>query len=109
MVSTKITHTHLLLQSEQHCVELHTMDAPVAIVTGGASGIGLGIAEHLIQFHGYRVAILDMDESRVKEQSDRLGSQHCLGLEVDVTDYNQQAQAFVKAFEWGGNRLDLFF
>ena len=85
------------------------MNAPIALITGGGSGIGLAVAEHLINHYGYRVGILDIDKARVDEQSARLGSHNCLGVHADVTDYDQQAQAFVQTFEWGGNRLDLFF
>lgn len=79
--------------------------SPVAIVTGGGSGIGFAIAEHLIQFYGYKVAIFDMDEHRIKESGIQLGD-HCLAVHVDVTDYDQQAKAFLKTWEWGGCRLD---
>ena len=84
------------------------MDSPVALVTGGGSGIGLAVTEHLINHHGYRVAIVEIDEKRAKEESSRLGP-NCLGIQADTTDYDAQTRAFVKAFEWGGNRLDLFF
>ena len=84
------------------------MTAPVALVTGGGSGIGLGVTEHLINHHGYRVAIIDIDPQRARAESERLGS-NCLGIAGDITDYDAQCKAFVQAFEWGGNRLDLFF
>jgi 15-hydroxyprostaglandin dehydrogenase (NAD) len=63
----------------------------------------------LINAHGYQVAILDVDKERVQREADRLGSSKCIGLHVDITDYDQQAQAFLQTFEWGGNRLDFFF
>lgn len=85
------------------------MNSPVALVTGGGSGIGLGVAEHLINHHGFKVAIIDIDSQRVKAESERLGSNNCLGIHADITDYDQQAQAFLQTFEWGANRLDLFF
>ena len=84
------------------------MNSPVALVTGGASGIGLAVSEHLMHHYGYKVAILDINPERIKEESNRLGSS-CLGIQADVTDYDQQAKAFKQTFEWGGNRLDLFF
>lgn len=84
------------------------MDSPVALVTGGGSGIGLAVTEHLINHHGYRVGIVDIDQDRVKEQAARLGT-NCMGLRADVTDYDDLARAFTSTFEWGGNRLDLFF
>ena len=67
------------------------------------------MTEHLIHHYGYKVAILDINAERVKEQSTRLGSNNCLGIQADISDYDQQAKAFVQTFEWGGNRLDLFF
>ena len=81
------------------------------MITGGGSGIGLAVAEHLVHFYGYRVAILDIVEERGKAAAERLnaGSDSCLFLHVDASDYGQQAKAFQQAFEWGGNRLDLFF
>ena len=85
------------------------MSSPVALITGGASGIGLAVAEHLVHHYGYKVAILDISAERVQEESTRLGSNSCLGIQADITDYDQQAKAFVQAFEWGGNRLDVFF
>lgn len=85
------------------------MSTPVALITGGASGIGFAVAEHLVQFHGYKVAICDIVEARVKSQSAALGPEHCLGLCVDVTDYDTLAKAFVQTYEWAGNRLDLVY
>ncbi|PPJ57018.1 hypothetical protein CBER1_00479 [Cercospora berteroae] len=84
------------------------MSSPVAFITGGGSGIGLAVAEHLIQFYGYRVAIADIVGERAKEQAARLGD-NCLGLHLDISDYSAQANAFLKTWEWGGCRLDLVF
>lgn len=82
------------------------MSNPVALVTGGGSGIGLAVTEHLIRFHGFRVVIVDIDAERGKAEAERLNT---LFVQADVTDYEQQAKAFQQAFEWGGNRLDVFF
>jgi NAD(P)-dependent dehydrogenase (short-subunit alcohol dehydrogenase family) len=54
----------------------------VAIVTGGASGIGLAIAERLAA-DGHAVAVLDRNAEAAVEAGERLGG---LGLGVDVTD-----------------------
>jgi NAD(P)-dependent dehydrogenase (short-subunit alcohol dehydrogenase family) len=48
-----------------------------AVVTGGASGIGLETAE-LLAARGARVAVLDLDPSTVGE--------HLLGVRADITD-----------------------
>lgn len=85
------------------------MNAPVALITGGGSGIGLAVAEHLINQYGWRVAIVDIDAARAAQEAARISPHNCLGLHADVTDYAQQSRAFLQAFEWGGNRLDLVF
>jgi 2-hydroxycyclohexanecarboxyl-CoA dehydrogenase len=54
----------------------------VAVVTGGASGIGLGIVRRLVDA-GHRVAVLDLQRDAVSHAVDELG---VLGLVVDVTD-----------------------
>ncbi|KJX94068.1 15-hydroxyprostaglandin dehydrogenase (NAD(+)) like protein [Zymoseptoria brevis] len=85
------------------------MSRPTALITGGASGIGLAVAEHLIQFHGYRIAIFDGHAGCGAEAVSTLDAENCLFLQADVTDYDAQSKAFVHAFEWGSNRLGLFF
>lgn len=59
--------------------------APVAIVTGGAGGMGLAIAGVLLG-DGFRVALLD--RRRAEEAADQLpgGSGRVLGVAADVTD-----------------------
>jgi 2-hydroxycyclohexanecarboxyl-CoA dehydrogenase len=54
----------------------------VAVVTGGASGIGFGIAERLLAA-GHRVAILDHRADAVTEATEQLG---VVGHVVDVCD-----------------------
>ncbi|KAF2735582.1 NAD(P)-binding protein [Polyplosphaeria fusca] len=76
---------------------------PVALITGGASGIGLHIAEHLVQ-RGWNVTIVDYDDVGGKKAAERLGSQTFFA-QADVSDYDQQAAAFAKTWErWA--RLD---
>ena len=62
--------------------------SPVAIITGGATGIGFGIAEALVQA-GYRVAIGSRRKDVVDEAASRLQSLkkgQVIGLPLDVTD-----------------------
>ncbi|MBV8979975.1 MAG: SDR family oxidoreductase [Acidimicrobiia bacterium] len=58
-----------------------------AIVTGGASGIGLAISERLAA-DGAAVAIFDRDGGAAEEAAAKIGaaSGRCLGVSVDVTD-----------------------
>ncbi|HEX4242963.1 MAG TPA: SDR family NAD(P)-dependent oxidoreductase [Steroidobacteraceae bacterium] len=61
----------------------------VAVVTGGARGMGAAIASELAG-QGARVAICDLDGAAVEERARALaeahGSTQILGLETDVTD-----------------------
>lgn len=54
----------------------------VAVVTGGAGGLGLSVAEEL-RGEGAEVALLDIAEGPVTEAAERLGG---MGLSCDVTD-----------------------
>jgi NAD(P)-dependent dehydrogenase (short-subunit alcohol dehydrogenase family) len=67
----------------------------VAVVTGGASGIGLGIAGRLVT-DGHRVALLDRDGAAVEAAAKDL---HAMGgevhpIEVDVADRRSLDAAF---------------
>jgi 2-hydroxycyclohexanecarboxyl-CoA dehydrogenase len=59
----------------------------VAVVTGGASGIGLGVARHLVA-DGHHVALLDRDGAGAESAAAELQSQgaKALALEVDVAE-----------------------
>jgi len=53
--------------------ELFKVEGYGVIVTGGASGLGLGFAEALAE-NGARVTLLDVDASRIDEETRRLQS-----------------------------------
>lgn len=55
-----------------------------AVITGGAAGIGLGIAQRFAA-SGARVALWDVNEAAARDAATALGAGH-LGLAVDVTD-----------------------
>lgn len=79
---------------------------PVAIITGGASGIGLSVVEHLVD-DGWRVAIFDLNQEAGHILTERLGSD-TIFVKVDVSDYEQQASAYAKTWDkW--RRLDFVF
>lgn len=52
---------------------MNRFDAKVAVITGGASGIGLATA-HRLRDEGAAVVLLDRDEERLKIAADDLGS-----------------------------------
>ena len=58
----------------------------VAVVTGGAMGIGLGIVERLAK-SGAKVLIADMNEEKAKEGADRLSGEgfEVKSIKVDVS------------------------
>jgi 15-hydroxyprostaglandin dehydrogenase (NAD) len=75
---------------------------PVAIVTGGASGIGLALSRHLLS-RDWIVAIADLAPSPPAELLDAPALMY---RSVDVTSYTHLAAFFADTYEtWG--RLDL--
>ncbi|GEB35211.1 MULTISPECIES: 3-hydroxyacyl-CoA dehydrogenase [Brevibacillus] len=56
----------------------------VAIVTGGASGLGEATVRNVVE-HGGRVAILDQDLERGYALANELGRDHALFVQTDVT------------------------
>ncbi|ACQ79711.1 short-chain dehydrogenase/reductase SDR [Beutenbergia cavernae DSM 12333] len=64
----------------------------VAVVTGGARGIGLEIARRLLD-DGHRVAVLDVLDD-VEAVAARLDAERCRGIVADVSDPAAVARAF---------------
>lgn len=64
---------------------LSNLTGKVAVVTGGASGIGRGIAAHLVS-EGMRVVLSDIDPETLTTTADELGVD---GVVADVTDAAQ--------------------
>ena len=57
----------------------------LAVITGGASGLGLAVAEHLVQLGG-RVVLFDINDEKAVAAVAALGSDKALYLRTDVTD-----------------------
>jgi len=64
-----------------------SLNGKVAVVTGGASGIGLGIAERLAR-DGARVAVFDLKGADAAEAAAKIGADGgtAIGVAVDVAD-----------------------
>lgn len=75
-----------------------------ALVTGGASGLGLATAQMLID-RGARVAVLDLPGERLERAVAELGP-HATAIPVDVSDAVQVANAVHGAVE-AVERLDV--
>jgi NAD(P)-dependent dehydrogenase (short-subunit alcohol dehydrogenase family) len=79
----------------------------IAIVTGSGSGIGRGIASHLIEL-GYKVAIQDLNPERVAETISLIDpqSKQTIGVVGDVSIPTDVAHCVNKVIaQWG--RIDL--
>ena len=86
---------------------MQRLDGQVAIITGGARGIGLGIAT-VLRAEGANVAIADADEPAAAAAAAALSpaGEHAIGVRADVTelrDVENLAAAVVS--RWG--RIDI--
>jgi 2-hydroxycyclohexanecarboxyl-CoA dehydrogenase len=72
----------------------------VAVVTGGAQGIGRSICERLIT-DGHTVVLMDIDGDRARETALELGN-GTLGLQCDVANFDQMSQLAAEIEERAG-------
>lgn len=85
------------------------LQGKVAIVTGGAQGIGEAIASRLGQ-EGAKVAVADLNGVKAKSVADELNRSgaNAIGISVDVANRAQVQAAIQETVESFG-RLDVFF
>ncbi|AHG18941.2 short-chain dehydrogenase [Chania multitudinisentens RB-25] len=81
-----------------------SLQGKVAVITGGAAGIGLAIAERYLQ-NGAQVVLLDRAPA-VQQIAQQLDAQSALGIVADVTDKASVTQAVAEAKAHFG-RLDV--
>lgn len=90
----------LLLFIQYHIFAVMSITNQVAIITGGASGIGLAVAKALVSRGEWTIHILDKNEPKDFPAA--------YFHQVDVTDYRALASAFTSAFSTH-RRLDFVF
>jgi NAD(P)-dependent dehydrogenase (short-subunit alcohol dehydrogenase family) len=72
------------------------MSARAVLVTGGAAGIGAGIAERFAEA-GYRVTIFDIDAARAEQKAKELaGRAEVIAIAGDVADEDQARAAVAR-------------
>ena len=79
----------------------YTLNGKVALVTGGARGIGFATAKELVA-RGAKVIVLDLHEDAVQQAAAQLGGD-ALGIAGDVTDRDSMDDVVATAVErFGG-------
>jgi len=74
----------------------------VALVTGGASGIGRAIAERLAH-EGASIVVADLDGEKAGKVAAAIGDERAVAVQVDVSDESAVASAFATAaLRFGG-------
>ena len=71
----------------------------IAVVTGGAQGIGKGITQALLT-QGWRVAVLDQDAAAVRDLSDEMPTDKLMAIRANVASERDVEEAFDKIKAW---------
>lgn len=75
------------------------MTTPLALITGGAQGIGRALTQTFLA-EGWRVVALDRDAEALAELTADLASPALLGLEADVGEETAVGAAFAALQAW---------
>jgi NAD(P)-dependent dehydrogenase (short-subunit alcohol dehydrogenase family) len=80
----------------------YDVSGKVALVTGGARGIGFATAQAL-RARGANVVVVDLDQDASDAAAAQLGENHAIGIGADVTDRGAMQRAVATAVErFGG-------
>lgn len=71
-------------------------DSIRAVITGGVSGLGFAVAQHLVS-KGAKVTLLDVNDAKAEEAVAALGASHARYVRTDVTDEAAVAQTLSDA------------
>jgi len=88
-------------------MKLSTLDGKVAIVTGGAQGLGKGIVDCLAR-DGADVAVVDIQGDRAAAAAEEVktGGRKALGVQADLTGNDQVERAVREVLDFFG-RIDI--
>ena len=84
----------------------------VAVVTGGASGIGLAICETLLEYKARTIVIADLNEEKLNIEKNRLNSTYpgkVFGVVCDISKKESVEAMIRQSAEYTDGRIDLLF
>lgn len=87
-------------------MSMQGIEGKVAVITGGAGGIGVAVGARLVA-EGAKVVLIDIDDEAVSAAAERLGS-GTIGVAADVST-EEGVASYVKAVLDAHGRIDLFF
>jgi len=79
-----------------------------AVVTGGCSGIGLHLVQHLLTKPHWRVVVADIRPDAFTAIEPTLDSSRTLFVPTDVASWDSNAALFKQAHSWSDGRIDFF-
>lgn len=75
------------------------LENKVAVITGGASGLGCRTAEYFVREKGARVAVFDVSDEAGADLAAQIGGDRLIHCRVDVADEQQVAQGVARTVE----------